>query len=248
MIQLNNISVIFGKNTALESIALQKINLHMTSGDFIILIGSNGAGKSTLLQLLAGSMSPTHGNIYFDKINITHLSVEERAKWVAHVYQDPRLGTCEAFTIEENLAFAFNRGKKRGLKPALNHQMRKHFQSLLVDLDMGLENRLTDDVATLSGGQRQALSLMMATLQPSKILLLDEHTAALDPKTAKTVLSITQRIISQHRLTTVMVTHNMAHALEMGNRTLLMQQGKIIRDLSQEQRKQLTQAELIQFL
>jgi putative ABC transport system ATP-binding protein len=248
MIRLNQISVTFGQGTALENKVLQQINLTIAPSEFITVIGSNGAGKSTLLGLLAGTVSPQTGDVFFDNENITAMSVEKRAARIGYVYQDPRLGTCEALTIEENLAFAMQRGKKRGLRSALHSSLKNHFQSLLTDLNTGLEDRLKEPVAMLSGGQRQVLSLIMATLQPPELLLLDEHTAALDPNMAQSILTLTERIVKQHKLTTFMVTHNMAHALQMGNRTLLMQQGRIVRDLSQAERSRLTPGELVGFL
>jgi putative ABC transport system ATP-binding protein len=247
MISLKDISVVFGKNTSLENIVLNSINLEIATGDFITLIGSNGAGKSTLLKLISGDIVPVRGKIFFDNKEVTHLTVEQRAKYIGHVYQDPRLGTCEGLTVEENLAFAASRGKKRSLKLALNRRNRHRFKSLLTKLNLGLEERLTDQASLLSGGQRQALSLVMATLQSPKILLLDEHTAALDPKTAKAILAITQEIVKQSHLTTVMITHHMSHALEVGNRTLLMQEGKIEKDLTGVQRKSLKPEDLVSY-
>lgn len=248
MILLKDISVVFGKATALENTVLQDINLNIAQGDFVTVIGSNGAGKSTLLGLLAGNVQPYKGQLFFDNEDVTNLSVEKRAPWVGYVYQDPRLGTCDVLTVEENLAFAYNRGKTRNLRAALKPALKEYFRSVLIDLETGLENKLTDRVAMLSGGQRQVLSLIMATLQTPKILLLDEHTAALDPKTGKIILALTERIVRQYKLTTFMVTHNMAHALAMGNRTLLMQEGKITHDLPQEQRRHLTPTQLIDYL
>lgn len=194
MIKLKNVSVIFGKNTSLENIVLKNINLDINAGDFITLIGSNGAGKSTLLKLIAGEVIPDSGTIFFDNKEVTRLTVEQRASYIGHVYQDPRLGTCESLTVEENLAFAARRGQRRGLSLALNRSMRHRFVSLLADLHLGLEDRLFDNAGQLSGGQRQALSLVMATLQSPQILLLDEHTAALDPKTAKAILNMTRQL------------------------------------------------------
>ena len=248
MIRLNNISVTFGQGTALENNVLQQINLDIAPGDFMTVIGSNGAGKSTLLGLLAGTVSPFRGDIFFENENITHLSVEKRAAWIGYVYQDPRIGTCESLTIEENLPFAMQRGEQRGLALAVNQSLRNHFRTILADLDTGLEDRLKERVAMLSGGQRQVLSLVMATLKPPKLLLLDEHTAALDPKMARSILALTERLVKLHQLTTFMVTHNMSHALEMGNRTLLMQQGKIVHDLSQAEKNRLSPTELMNYL
>jgi len=248
MIQLENISVIFNQGTALEKNVLQQINLTINAGDFITVIGSNGAGKSTLLGLLAGTIPTQAGSIFFDKLNITTYPSEKRAKWIGYVYQDPRLGTCETLTVEENLAFAMQRGERRGLSFALNSSLKKQFQTMLADLNTGLENKLSDQVAMLSGGQRQVLSLVMATLKAPKLLLLDEHTAALDPNMTKSILALTARIVQKHQLTTLMVTHNMTHALEIGNRTLLMQQGKIAHDLSETEKNRLSAKELMEYL
>lgn len=247
MIELKNVSVIFGKNTPLENEALRKINLTIETGDFITLIGGNGAGKSTLLGALSGEVIPSHGKIFLEQADISKQSVETRSAYIGHVYQDPRLGTCDVLTVEENLAFAFMRGKRRGLGMALTSAMRAQFKDLLAELHLGLETRLSDRVAMLSGGQRQALSLVMATMHAPKLLLLDEHTAALDPKTASIILALTHEIVTQHKLTTLMVTHNMHQALEMGNRTLLMQEGKISQDLKADERRRLKPENLIAF-
>lgn len=247
MIKLEDISVTFGLGTALEKTALQKVNLEIDSGDFITLIGSNGAGKSTMLNLLAGELIPDQGKIFFANEDVSHQSLELRAKLISRVFQDPRNGVCEEFTLEENLALAIKRGKRRGFSLAVGKTQRNYFKSLLTEAGVGLENRLTDRVANLSGGQRQALSLIMATLIPSQLLLLDEHTAALDPKMEKVILALTQRLIKKHQLTTVMITHSMNQALEMGNRTLIMQQGTILSDLVGEKRAKLTPVDLVAF-
>lgn len=247
MIEIKNVCVTFNKNTPLEKTVLKGLNLKIAPGDFITVIGSNGAGKSTLLGLLSGNIIATSGKIFFDNTAVTYQSVEKRSKWVGYVYQDPRIGTCDELTVEENLAFANNRGSVRGLKIAVNSNLRKKFKKILSELHTNLEHRLNERVALLSGGQRQVLSLVMATLHTPKILLLDEHTAALDPKNEKLIFNITKQIVAEYGLTTFMVTHNMHHALEMGNRTILMQQGKIIKDLRQKERTLLTPKELINF-
>ncbi len=247
MIEIKNVCVTFNKNTPLEKTILKGLNLKIAPGDFITVIGSNGAGKSTLLGLLSGNIIPTSGKIFFDNTAVTYQSVEKRSKWVGYVYQDPRIGTCDELTVEENLAFASNRGSVRSLKIALNSNLRKKFKKILSELHTNLENRLNERVALLSGGQRQVLSLVMATLHTPKILLLDEHTAALDPKNEKLIFNITKQIVAEYGLTTFMVTHNMHHALEMGNRTILMQQGKIIKNLGQQERALLTPKELISY-
>lgn len=248
MIKLEDISVTFGKGTVLQNTALEDVNLNIAKGDFITVIGSNGAGKSTLLGVLSGNILPSHGNVLIDDINVTRDAIERRAKWIGYVHQDPRLGTCDTLSVEENLALAQCRGKKRGLKLAINRQKRHEFRSLLTELDTRLENKLCERVAMLSGGQRQILSLVMATLEPPKLLLLDEHTSALDPKSAKHILTLTKQIVSQNHLTAFMVTHNMNYALATGNRTLLMRQGKIIRDVSERERNILSPGDLIDIM
>lgn len=247
MIQLKQISVIFNQGTPLETIALNKINLKIDASDFIVLVGNNGAGKSTLLKVLAGEFFSQSGQILFEDKDATFLSVENRVRFVSHVYQDPRTGTYESFSIEENLALAYYRGQKRGFRLALNKKLRQHFHLQLKKLELGLEHRLNDPVYTLSGGQRQALSLLMATLQPPKLLLLDEHTAALDPKTAAIVLELTQKIIKEQQLTALMITHNMHQALTLGNRLILMKEGNILFNLTENQRKKLTLSELMEY-
>lgn len=248
MIELNNVSLIFNQGTPLENPALQRISFKVFNGDFITLIGGNGAGKSTLLSVLAGEFLPSQGQIVLDNMDVTKKTTDERSSLISRVFQDPRIGTCEEMTIEENLAFAASRGEKRGLRLASNTQLRKKFRSLLIELGMGLENRLHDRVGLLSGGQRQALSLVMATLKPAKILLLDEHTAALDMKTAEKILSLTETIIKQYHLTTIMVTHHLKQALTMGNRTILLQEGKVIKELKQDERTEAYLPSLLEFL
>lgn len=247
MIKIQNVSVTFNSNTPLEKTVLKSLNLKIAPKDFITVIGSNGAGKSTLLGLLSGNLFASSGKIFFDETEVTYQSVEKRSKWVGYVYQDPRIGTCDELTVEENLAFANSRGSIRSLKKAVNKNLRKKFKQQLSNLHTNLENRLNERVALLSGGQRQVLSLVMATLHTPKILLLDEHTAALDPKNEKLIFNMTKQIVAEYGLTTFMVTHNMHHALEMGNRTILMQQGKIIKNLLQEERKRLTPKDLINY-
>lgn len=220
MIELKNISIVFNPNTSLEKTVLDNVNLTIASEEFIAVLGANGAGKSTLLKLIAGEVSPSQGQIFIDGKDVTKLSIEQRAPFIGHVYQDPRLGTCEMLTIEENMALAYSRGERRGLGSAVNKQLRAEFKEILRLLNLGLENRLQEHVSLLSGGQRQALSLVMATLRTPKILLLDEHTAALDPKTAKTVLALTCDIVRTRKLTTLMITHNMEQA-KLGNKVLM---------------------------
>lgn len=237
MIQIDNLQVWFGRGTPLENHALRGISLEIPQGQFITVIGSNGAGKSTLLNALAGEITVSEGFIRIDGADITHLPPHKRALRVARVFQDPMAGTCENLTIEENLALAIRRGRTRSLRPALRKADIGLFRERLAGLNLGLENRLKDRMGLLSGGQRQAVSLLMAALQPSRILLLDEHTAALDPRTAEFVLRQTVRIVEENRLTTMMVTHSMRQALDVGERTIMLHQGKVVLDVSGEERR-----------
>jgi putative ABC transport system ATP-binding protein len=236
MIRLENISVTFAKNTPLEHRALDSLNLDIKQGEFVTVIGNNGAGKSTLQAVVAGNVTPDSGSIIIDGKDISFTSVVKRTEYIARVFQDPRLGTCEQLTIEENMSLAFSRGKKRGLSFALSPDNRKYFQDKLSILGMGLENRINTIVGALSGGQRQALSLLMATLSPAKLLLLDEHTAALDPKMAEGIMQITKKLYIENKLTVLMITHNIKHAFEYGGRTIMLQEGKITRDLTGDER------------
>jgi putative ABC transport system ATP-binding protein len=247
MIELKNINVIFNKGTQLENKVLKNINLNVTESEFITIIGGNGAGKSTLMNVLSGDINPDKGQILIDQKNITQLSIEERSGMVARVFQDPMMGTFSGLSIEENMSIAYKRGYSRGLKSSLNDQLRNKFREALSQLNMGLENRLKDEVSSLSGGQRQALSLIMTTLQGSKILLLDEHTAALDPKTAKVIMTITEKIIRKHHLTALMITHSMTQALEYGDRTIMMYHGEIVRDMHGKKRNELSPEDLIKY-
>ena len=219
MIRLENISVTFAKNTPLEHRALDSLNLDIKQGEFVTVIGNNGAGKSTLQAVVAGNVTPDSGSIIIDGKDISFASVVKRTEYVTRVFQDPKLGTCEQLTIEENMSLAFSRGKKRGLSFALSP-----------------DNRINTIVGTLSGGQRQALSLLMATLSPAKLLLLDEHTAALDPKMAEGIMQITKKLYIENKLTVLMITHNIKHAFEYGGRTIMLQEGKITRDLTGDER------------
>ncbi len=248
MIALKNIQVYFNRRTPLENHALKDCSLSIATGEFVTVIGGNGAGKSTLLNLLAGDVLANHGRVELDGINVSRLGALQRSCFVSRVFQDPLLGSCAGLSIEENLALASKRGESRGLGLALSAQQRDVFRELLADLKIGLEHRLQDPMGALSGGQRQAVSLVMATLRPSKILLLDEHTAALDPKMAKLILGLTQRLVSERQLTALMITHSMIHALEYGDRTLLMREGRIERDLKGADRKNLKAQDLLEFL
>ena len=245
MIELKNISLTFNKGTPLKNQLFKNFNLKIFPQDFVTVIGGNGSGKSTLLNLIAGNLSPDNGTILFDNLDITQQPTYKRASIVSRVFQDPLLGSYNDLTLLENLSLAFFRGQKRGLKLALSTAQKVFFQEKLRDIGFGLENRLSDKMGSLSGGQRQAISLMMATLQPSSILLLDEHTAALDPKMADSILALTQKIIEEKKLTVLMVTHSMSQTLNFGNRTLLIHHGKIIKDLKINERQRLTSEDLV---
>jgi putative tryptophan/tyrosine transport system ATP-binding protein len=247
MITLNNISVIFNKGTPLESRLFKNLHLDIQPGDFVTVIGGNGAGKSTLMNILSGDIKVDAGTITLDTVDVTRWLPHERAGLISRVFQDPLLGSYADLSIEENLSLAFSRGKKRGFKKAIQPTVREYFQEKIQGIGLGLENRLGDKMGSLSGGQRQAVSLVMATLQPSKILLLDEHTAALDPKMEGLVLALTQRLICEKQLTTLMITHCMSQALEFGTRTLVLHQGKIVHDLKENQRNQLQASDLVRF-
>lgn len=245
MLEISNLSKTFNKNTINEKIALDHINLTLKEGDFVTVIGGNGAGKSTLLNAICGAWNIDAGKILLDGINITNMADYKRAKFLGRVFQDPMMGTAGEMEIAENLAIANRRGKRRTLRWGMKKQEKANYQTLLAQLDLGLENRLTSKVGLLSGGQRQALTLLMATLQKPKLLLLDEHTAALDPKTSAKVLEITDRIVSEKNLTTIMITHNMKDAIAHGNRLIMMNEGKIIADISGAEKEKLTVEDLL---
>ncbi len=245
MLKIENVTQIFNGGTINEKIALDGLNLHLKDGDFCTVIGGNGAGKSTMLNAVAGTFMPTEGTILLDGIDVTHMPEHKRAKYLGRVFQDPMTGTAATMQIEENLALAKRRGQRRGLKRGITAAEREEFYELLKLLDLGLEDRLTAKVGLLSGGQRQALTLLMASLVKPKLLLLDEHTAALDPKTAAKVLEATDRIIQKDHLTTLMITHNMRDAIKHGNRLVMMNNGKIIYDVSGEEKQKLTVDDLM---
>lgn len=245
MITLHNIKVTFSPGTVLEREALKGISLKISEGEFITVIGSNGAGKSTLLHTVAGEVLPRSGTLKIDGQDVTRMPAYRRAAFVARVFQDPLAGTCGDLTVAENLAIAEHRGKTRTLSWGIPRYQRRFYQDLLADLDLGLESRLDTPVASLSGGQRQAVSLIMATLSPLKILLLDEHVAALDPKTAAYVMELTAKIIEEKKLTVLMVTHSLHQALHMGSRTIMLHNGKVIYDVTGEMRATLTVADLL---
>lgn len=237
MMRADDLRLTFNPGTPIENPALRGMSLHIQDGEFVTVIGSNGAGKSTFLNAISGDLMVDSGSIRIDNQDVTALPAYKRAGLVARVFQDPMAGTCEKLSIEENMALAYKRGAGRGLKGALNKANRELFREKLSMLKLGLENRLTDRMGLLSGGQRQAVSLLMASLQPSKILLLDEHTAALDPKTAAFVLELTDQIIRENRLTAMMVTHSMQQALDHGSRTVMLHQGQVVLDVSGEKRQ-----------
>ncbi len=246
MLRLDNIHVHFG-SAPMAVHALRGINLTVNTGEFVTIIGGNGAGKSTLLKVLAGEITPTSGSIYIGQTDITGWSPAKRADMIAQVFQDPVIGTCQEFSVEENMALASTRGVGRKLRSALSQSNREQFFQTLSSLNMGLENHLQTRVGALSGGQRQALSLVMAILQPAKILILDEPTAALDPKTAGSVISIVRKIIAERKLTALMVTHSMPQALEEGTRTIALHQGQVAMDVAGKEKNSLEPADMLKF-
>ncbi len=246
MLDIINVEKTFNPGTINEKKALRGIDLHLDEGDFVTVIGGNGAGKSTMLNMIAGVYPVDCGKIIIDGVDVTRLSEYKRAKYLGRVFQDPMTGTAPDMQIEENLALASRRGKIRSLRPGITSGERKEYKELLKLLDLGLEERMTSKVGLLSGGQRQALTLLMATLKKPKLLLLDEHTAALDPKTAKKVLDITEEIVEKNNLITVMITHNMADAIRVGNRLIMMHEGQIVVDVKGDEKKKLTIEQLLQ--
>ena len=245
MLDINQIHKTFNAGTVNEKKALNGLDLHLQEGDFVTVIGGNGAGKSTMLNAIAGTWLVDEGSIVIDGIDVTRLSEHKRAKYLGRVFQDPMTGTAASMQIEENLALAARRGKSRTLRIGITAKEREEYRQQLKILELGLENRLTTSVGLLSGGQRQALTLLIATLQKPKLLLLDEHTAALDPKTAAKVLEVTDKIVSRDNLTTIMITHNMKDAIAHGNRLVMMHEGHIIYDVAGEEKKNLTVADLL---
>ena len=245
MLDLINVHKTFNPGTINEKVALDGVNLHLDDGDFCTIIGGNGAGKSTTLNAVAGVWPVDEGTILIDGQNVTGVPEHKRAAYLGRVFQDPMTGTAAILGIDENLALAARRGSRRGLKWGVTKAEREHYRELLKELDLGLEDRLTAKVGLLSGGQRQALTLLMATLRKPKLLLLDEHTAALDPQTAEKVLHPTDRIIQEQKLTAMMVTHNMKDAIAHGNRLIMMHEGKVILDISGEDKQKLTVPDLM---
>lgn len=245
MLEICGISKTFNIGTVNQKTALNNLSLKLEDGDFVTVIGGNGAGKSTLLNAVAGTWFVDTGSITIDGEDVTRMPEYKRAKLLGRVFQDPMLGTAATMRIDENLALAKRRGKARGLGPGITAKEREEYKELLKSLDLGLEERLTSKVGLLSGGQRQALTLLMASLQKPKLLLLDEHTAALDPKTATKVLAKTDEIVAKDKLTTLMITHNMKDAIAHGNRLIMMDSGRIILDIKGEEKKNLTVEDLL---
>ena len=245
LLKIEDIHKTFEAGTVNENHVLKGLDLTVEEGDFISVIGGNGAGKSTLMNILAGGLQVDQGDILLEGQSIKQTSVRKRAKDIARVFQDPKMGTASRLTIEENMAIAKKRGARRGLSWGVKEKEREEFKTALKELNIGLENRLKVDTQYLSGGQRQALTLVMAALVKPKLLLLDEHTAALDPKTSEMVMELTQKIVESHDLTTLMITHDMNHAIAYGNRLIMLYQGKIVVDVKGEEKKNLTVEDLM---
>ena len=245
MLEIIDIYKTFNPGTINEKRALQGLNLHIKPGEFVTVIGGNGAGKSTLMNSVSGAYTVDEGKILIDGVDVTHLPEHKRASFIGRVFQDPMMGTAATMQIEENMALAARRGKFRSLLPGITNKERAYYREQLATLGLGLEDRMTAKVGLLSGGQRQALTLLMAVLKEPKLLLLDEHTAALDPKTAAKVLEATQKIVERNNLTTLMITHNMRDAITYGNRLIMMSDGNIAVDISGEEKKNLTVEQLL---
>ncbi|RLK64166.1 ATP-binding cassette domain-containing protein [Atopobacter sp. AH10] len=245
LLRLENVSKIVRSADGEEHCISRSIDLTLNKGDFVTVIGSNGAGKSTLLNLISGGLQASSGSIFLNKQKINGMKVHQRAKAMARVFQDPQIGTCPHLTVAENLAIAEKRGKKRGLLPALSKDKKKRYSELLKKMGMGLEERLETEAGLLSGGQRQVLTLLMATMQSPELLLLDEHTAALDPHTSNQVMKLTKTVVEEQGLTTLMITHNMQDAIDYGNRLIMLHKGEIVADLDQEKKSQLTHQQLL---
>ncbi|MBQ8292731.1 MAG: ATP-binding cassette domain-containing protein [Bacilli bacterium] len=248
MLKINDLTIVFNKDQSVENhkMALNHVNLTVEEGDFITIIGGNGSGKSTLMNMICGVYQPDTGSIVLDDVDITNYSEEKRASYLGRVFQDPHMGTCANMSILENLEIASRRGEKPNLKWGFSKTKLPRYKELLASLDLGLEKRLTQKVGLLSGGQRQAVTLIMATLKQPRLLLLDEHTAALDPKTAKKVLDLTDKVVNENKITTIMITHNMKDAIKYGNRLLMLNDGKIIFDIKGEEKKNLTIEQLLE--
>ena len=245
MLEIQSIHKTFNRGTVNEKVALSGLSLHLDEGDFVTVIGSNGAGKSTLLNAIAGTWPIDAGKIVLDGVDITDLKEYKRAKYIGRVFQDPLMSTAPNMQLEENLALALRRGKRRGLRIGVTSRDRALFRERLAMLGLGLEDRLQEKIGRFSGGQRQAITMLMATLQRPRLLLLDEHTAALDPTTAKKVLAITDQLVQQDNLTTLMITHNMRDAIDHGNRLIMMNEGRIVLDIRGEEKRRVTKQELL---
>ena len=245
MLKIENIRKVFNAGTINEKVALDGVNLTLEEGEFVTVIGGNGAGKSTTLNAVAGVWPVDSGKIYIGGDDVTKLSEYKRAKYLGRVFQDPMTGTATTMSIEENMAIAARRGRSRGLSWGITKQERDKYREMLATLNLGLEDRLTSKVGLLSGGQRQAITLLMASIQKPRLLLLDEHTAALDPKTASKFLEISDKIIAENHLTAMMVTHNMKDAIAHGNRLIMMHEGKIVLNIAGEDKKKLTVSDLL---
>lgn len=245
MLEIKDLHKTFNKGTINEKVALDGVDLQLNPGDFVTIIGGNGAGKSTMLNAIAGVWPVDQGNIIVDGVDITDLPEHKRASYLGRVFQDPMTGTAATMSIEENMAIAARRGQRRGLGWGITKKEREDFREQLRELDLGLEDRMSSKVGLLSGGQRQAITLLMAAIKEPKLLLLDEHTAALDPKTAAKVLALSDQIIEEHHLTAMMVTHNMKDAIAHGNRLIMMHEGKVIYDVSGEEKKNLHVSDLL---
>lgn len=246
MLELRHVTKTFNKGSVDEKVALNDLSLTLNDGDFVTVIGGNGAGKSTMQNAICGTWLPDSGQIILDGLDVTSLPEHKRARYLGRVYQDPMTGTAAGLQIEENLALAARRGQKRTLRVGIRRSEREEYRKLLEPLGLGLETRLAAKVGTLSGGQRQALTLLMATLQKPQLLLLDEHTAALDPRTAEKVMALTERIVTEHHLTTLMITHNMRDAIRYGNRLVMLHEGRVILDIAGEQKSNLTVTDLLE--
>lgn len=246
MLDINNVTKIFAKGTPNEHKALDNLSLHLDAGDFVTIVGSNGAGKSTLFNAICGTFFVDEGRIILDKTDITYMKEHKRSRMIGRVFQDPMKGTSPNLTIDENIALAYSRSKHSPFKMALNKKDVNYFREMLSGFGMGLEDRLNTKVGLLSGGQRQVVTLLMCTIVPPKLLLLDEHTAALDPATSQKIMEITNEIVRKHKLTTLMITHNINSALKTGNRTIMMDSGRVILDISGEERDKMSLNDLLE--
>lgn len=246
MLKIKSINKSFNEGTINETSIFNNFNLEINKGDFITIVGSNGAGKSTLLNIISGALKLDSGNIILQEKDITNLKEHKKSKFISRVFQDPTKGTSPSMTILENLSLADNKGKSFGLSLGINKRKIEEFKNHLSILNLGLEDKMDTMVGMLSGGQRQALSLLMATLNTPKILLLDEHTAALDPKTSETIINLTNKIVKEKNITTIMITHNLSHAIEFGNRLLMMHRGEIILDIGESEKSNLTKNDLVE--